>query len=233
VFVLPSRTADARLRIFTPARELPFAGHPVLGAGAVLAEARGRAQLKLETGVGVIGVAVEAGGEEAIAWMEQPFPRWSPFDRPAELLEALGAQTSLLPVEVYDNGIPHVYVAGADAAALAGLRPDFSALASVCPATGVVCFARLAEGWKVRMFAPGHGIPEDPATGSAAGPLAVHLIRHGHAQVGEQLRLEQGAEIGRPSQLHVRTAGRGGQVDSVLVGGGVIGVGRGEFRLGL
>ena len=82
------------------------------------------------------------------------------------------------------------------------------------------------------MFAPGLGVAEDPATGSAAGPIAVHLVRHGRAAYGEQLEIDQGAELQRPSRLLARAEGSGARIDRVEVGGGVEIVGRGELRAG-
>jgi trans-2,3-dihydro-3-hydroxyanthranilate isomerase len=81
------------------------------------------------------------------------------------------------------------------------------------------------------MFAPALGVPEDPATGSAAGPLALHLVRHGRARYGEKLEINQGAEIGRPSLLHARVEGDVGKIERIVVGGSAVIVARGEYRL--
>jgi trans-2,3-dihydro-3-hydroxyanthranilate isomerase len=81
------------------------------------------------------------------------------------------------------------------------------------------------------MFAPVHGVPEDPATGSAAGPLAVHLARHGRIALGEQIEIAQGAEIGRPSMLYASVEGTGERIERVRVGGSAVIVARGEFRI--
>jgi trans-2,3-dihydro-3-hydroxyanthranilate isomerase len=81
------------------------------------------------------------------------------------------------------------------------------------------------------MFAPGLGVAEDPATGSAAGPLAVHLVRHGRIAFGEDIEIRQGAEIGRPSVLHARADGSAEQIDRVTVGGAAVVVARGEYLL--
>jgi trans-2,3-dihydro-3-hydroxyanthranilate isomerase len=81
------------------------------------------------------------------------------------------------------------------------------------------------------VFAPGEGIPEDPATGAAAGPFAVHLARHGRIRFGETVIIEQGAEIGRPSTLHARAIGSAERLERVEVGGSAVVVAHGEFRL--
>ena len=81
------------------------------------------------------------------------------------------------------------------------------------------------------MFAPALGVPEDPATGSAAGPLAVHLLRHGRIGFGQQIEIRQGAEIRRPSVLHARVDGSPERIERVAVGGSAIVVARGEYRL--
>jgi len=96
---------------------------------------------------------------------------------------------------------------------------------------GINCFAGSGTRWKTRMFAPAGGVVEDPATGSAAGPLAVHLARHGKIGFGEEIEISQGAEIGRPSTLHVRVDGSGDEIERVEVGGSAVVVARGEFRL--
>ena len=93
----------------------------------------------------------------------------------------------------------------------------------------VACCAGSGGQWKVRNFAPGLGVPEDPATGSAAGPLAVHLARHGRIAFGQEIEISQGAEIGRPSTLHARAAGNADRIDAVEVAGGAVVVARGEL----
>ena len=95
----------------------------------------------------------------------------------------------------------------------------------------VVCLAGSGRRWKVRMFAPGSGVAEDPATGSAAGPLAVHLARHGRIEWGEEIEISQGVEIGRPSTLYARAEGSADGIERVEVGGSAVVVARGEFRL--
>jgi trans-2,3-dihydro-3-hydroxyanthranilate isomerase len=81
------------------------------------------------------------------------------------------------------------------------------------------------------MFAPADGVPEDPATGSGAGPLAIHLARHGRIRFGDEIEISQGEEIGRPSTLSARVHGEGDRIDRVEVGGSAVVVARGEFRL--
>jgi trans-2,3-dihydro-3-hydroxyanthranilate isomerase len=93
------------------------------------------------------------------------------------------------------------------------------------------CSAGAGTRWKTRMFAPGDGVPEDPATGSAAGPLAVHLARHGRIAFGDEIEVTQGVEIGRPSTLYAKVEGSGEQVERVEVGGSAVVVARGEFTL--
>jgi trans-2,3-dihydro-3-hydroxyanthranilate isomerase len=230
VFVLPaSEGGHARIRIFTPTTELPFAGHPVLGSAFVLAGPLQVDEIRLETGAGVIPVTLERdGGRIAFGWMSQPVPRWAPFDRTDELQELLGVESSL-PVEAYDNGPSFVYLALSSEEEVAALAPDFPALARVTD-KGVNCFAGSGSRWKTRMFAPLFGVPEDPATGSAAGPLAVHLVRHGRIGFGDEIEITQGVEIGRPSRLYARVSGEGDRIDRVEVGGSAVVVARGEFR---
>ena len=233
VFVLPPQAADAdvRIRIFTPGTELPFAGHPTLGTAFVLGGPLQKVVLRIETGAGIVPVELEREGAEIVfGWMSQPIPNWEPFQRTDELFAALGVTGSGLPVEVYDLGPSHLYVEVGSAEEVAGLRPDFAALARVT-GSGANCFARNGEHWKTRAFFADIGVSEDPATGSAAGPLAVHLARHGRIAFGEEIEIVQGVELGRPSRLFARAEGEGDRIDAVHVGGAAKIVARGEFRL--
>jgi trans-2,3-dihydro-3-hydroxyanthranilate isomerase len=233
VFVLPAEgDAHARIRIFTPTTEVPFAGHPTLGTAFVLAAPLQLQEIRLETGVGVVPLRLERDGPRIVfGWMSQPLPTVAPFTDDAELLAALGVESSELPVEVYDNGIPHVYVALSSQEEVAALAPDISRLMRFDAVLGFNCFAGSGTRWKTRMFAPADGVPEDPATGSAAGPLALHLARHGRIAFGDEIQISQGAEIRRPSTLHARVDGSAEQVKRVEVGGAAVVVARGEFRL--
>src|SRR5205823_13503550 len=133
-----------------------------------------------------------------------------------------------LPGEEDRNGRRHVYVACEDEAAVAALEPDLRVLARF--PIGVSCFAAHGASVKTRMFGPGLGVAEDPATGSAAGPLALHLVRHGRIAFGEEIEVSQGAEIGRPSTLYALAEGTADEVTRIEVGGSAVVVARGEFR---
>lgn len=230
VFLLPPEEGgDARMRIFTPAAELPFAGHPVLGTAFVVGRALTLGEVRLETGAGVVPVALERSGERIVfGRMQQRFPAPEPFPHAPALLAALGVEESLLPVELYRNGPPHVYVKLGSEAAVAGLRPDLAALAELGVAAS--CFAGSGRSWKTRMFFPAAGVPEDPATGSAAGPLAVHLARHGEVALGDEVEIRQGEEIGRPSALRARAVAGGGELLAAEVGGAAVVVAEGRYR---
>jgi trans-2,3-dihydro-3-hydroxyanthranilate isomerase len=232
VFMLPAEAqGDVRVRIFTPEAELPFAGHPVLGSGAVAAGALGREEIVLETGSGPVALGFGAWqGRVANGTMAQPIPTWERFEDQTALLAALGVSRSGLPVEIYCNGPRHLYVELESAAAVASLKPDLRALAELGE-MGVSCFAAAQGKVKSRMFAPALGVPEDPATGSAAGPLAVHLARHGRIAFGEQIEISQGAEVSRPSLLLARAEGSAERIERVEVGGSAAIVARGEFWL--
>jgi trans-2,3-dihydro-3-hydroxyanthranilate isomerase len=233
VFVYPAEgEGHARIRIFTPRIELPFAGHPTLGSAFVLGGPLQLHEIKLETGMGVVPVLLEREGARIVfGSMRQPLPTIAPYGDEAAVLEAIGVERSELPVEVYDNGVVHVLVCLSSPEAVASLDPDLSRLAELPPVLGVNCFAGEGLEWKTRMFAPADGIPEDSATGSAAGPLAVHLVRHGRISAGEEIRISQGAEIGRPSTLHAVAHGSAESIDRVEVGGQAVIVARGEFQL--
>jgi trans-2,3-dihydro-3-hydroxyanthranilate isomerase len=232
VFVYPGRgEGHAAIRIFTPQRELPFAGHPVLGTAFVLGGPLQLTEIRLETQAGVIPVALEREGPRIVfGRMTQLVPAVEPFAHERELLDALGVERSDLPVEVYDNGVEHVYLALASEEEVASLAPDLAALADL-PALGFNCFAGSGSRWKTRMFAPGVSVAEDPATGSAAGPLACHLARHGLVGFGDEIEISQGVEVGRPSTLYARVEGSRDRIERVEVGGAAVVVARGEFRL--
>jgi trans-2,3-dihydro-3-hydroxyanthranilate isomerase len=228
VFVYPPEgDGHARMRIFTPALELPFAGHPVLGTAFVLGGPLQLEELWLETGAGIVPVRLEREGSRiTFGWMRQPAVAAEEFEQAGELLALLGVGEPGLPVELYRQGPGHVYVELDSPEAVAALRPDSAALLELSP-YGTVCFARDGERWKARDFVPAHGVGEDPATGSAAGPLALHLARHGRIGFGDEIEIRQGLEMGRPSTLYAVAR----SPEEVEVGGSAVVVARGEFRL--
>lgn len=241
VFMLPGDDqADATIRIFTTFHELPFAGHAVLGVAFIVGDQQDLATVRLRTtGAGIVPVRLSREhGEIIYGEMENPLPTVRAFEREQELLAALGASRPVLPLEIYSNGPLHVMVGLSDPEQLAALEPDMVALARLGP-IGIGCFAPLDQDAgpgehtrvKLRVFGPGAGISEDPATGSAAGPLALHLARHGWYTPGSTLTITQGVEIRRPSELTVRLEGTVEHPSVIAVGGSAVVVARGHFRL--
>ena len=229
VFVLPpEQGGTARMRIFNPAAEMAFAGHPVLGTAFVLGAPLQRAVIELETGAGIVPVALERDERGAIVFgrMSQPVPTVEAADEHA-VLAALGVQRSELPVELYDNGTRHLVVTLDSEAAVSALHPDLAAVDAL-GVTGLNAIAGSGARWRSRMF---WGNGEDAATGSAAGPIACHLARHGRTEWGADIVIEQGVEMGRRSILHARADGADGGIEAVEVGGSAVVVARGEFRL--
>jgi trans-2,3-dihydro-3-hydroxyanthranilate isomerase len=225
----PEADGHVRMRIFTPATEVPFAGHPTLGTAFVLGTPLQLVEIKIETGSGTVAVQLERDGPRIVfGRMVQPLPTIAPFDGADELLATLEVE-SQLPVEIYDNGLPHVYVALASEDEVAALRPNFQQLSEFGP-VGINCFAGDGLRWKTRVFVPGFGVPEDPATGSAAGPLALHLARHGRIAFGDEIEIVQGVEILRHATLFARVLGSADAVERIEVGGSAVVVARGEFR---
>lgn len=241
VFALPPSTPDAdyRARIFTPAVELPFAGHPSVGAAWVLARdgVIGRGEVVQECGAGLLPVVVDAEGARITGGR----PEIGPALDPGPLAAAVG----LAPGEVDGTVLPGIASAGVPFAILV-VRPGAVARAvaderAVCGLTDgltglVVCSLELAgpgrvAGLHVRMFAPGSGVPEDPATGSAAVALGVFLVDRGLlAGEGEaSFTIAQGAEIGRPSSLEVGVRAAGGRAVRTSVRGRVVAVSHGEL----
>jgi trans-2,3-dihydro-3-hydroxyanthranilate isomerase len=196
----------------------------------VVGTASGKARVILETGSGPIPVVLERRqGEVVFGRMNQPIPSGQSFDRTDELLGALGVDKSELPVELYRNGPAHVYVRLRTEDAVAGLAPDMARLAELGIAAN--CFAGQGGTWKTRMFYPAGGVPEDPATGSAAGPLALHLARHQQIRFGDEIVIRQGEEIGRPSKLHAAVYGTADDIDRIEVGGSAVIVAEGQYLI--
>src|SRR3989475_3674013 len=228
-FVLPptSATADHRVRMFTPDAELPFAGHPTIGTAFVLTDGKDGA-LRLEEGVGVIGVTLREG----FVQMEQPLPAFTgtTITRKAAA-EALGLAIeevrSDIPIQTGSSGVPFLFVPLANLKAVRRARRPGGLDASVY----VFAMSGERSGSHVhgRMFDQGLGIGEDPATGSAQGPLGAYIVAHELVQGAPttRIRSEQGFEIGRPSILEIEVDRAGPAITAVRVGGGCIPIGGG------
>ncbi|MFD8964890.1 PhzF family phenazine biosynthesis protein [Streptomyces sp. NPDC059568] len=232
-FVLPPRDGgDVRVRIFTPVNELPFAGHPALGTAIVLGATTRQDRLLMETAVSTVPFEFDRDPDGGIrsACMRQPIPTWEPYAEADELLAALGVKSSVLPVEVYRNGPRHVFVGLDSVEALSEVEPDLRALARHHD-MAANCFAGSGSSWRTRMFSPAYGVAEDAATGSAAGPLAIHLARHGLIPFGRRIEICQGVEMGRPSTMLATADGAGQRVDMVEVAGSAVIVARGTFQM--
>jgi trans-2,3-dihydro-3-hydroxyanthranilate isomerase len=232
-FFLPPEVpgADARVRIFTPGGELPFAGQSALGSAWVLGAMLGKRTVTLQLDVGLVPVELEHDGEEIIfGRMTQPIPTWGEYDRSAVFLAlCTTGKSGGLPVEWYQNGPVHVYVEVKNEEALNDIEPDMQKLARL--PVSVTCFTQTPGGWSIRMFAHAAGNMEDGASGSAAGPLAVHLARHGRIKFGEQIEMRQDTRLHRTSVLYAQADGTQNEVERVLVGGRVVTVARGEYQL--
>ncbi len=231
-FILPpERGGTAKVRIYMPTRELPFAGHPTLGTAYILALASGSNDVELELPVGNIPVSFTALDDGTLfGSMVQPTPTQEPFKHSERVLAALGITRSELPVEQYVNGPRHVCVFLDSHEAVSDLHPNYSALARI--EGGVAIFHFDGSRCTARYFAAHAGINEDPATGSAAGPLAMFLTKHGRLPVGQSLTIEQGLEMKRPSKLLARIT-READATKVEVGGSTVVVAQGEFTLDL
>jgi trans-2,3-dihydro-3-hydroxyanthranilate isomerase len=232
VFVVPVTRPEcaAHIRIFTPTMEMLFAGHPTIGASFVLFEegivTKNRPDFLLEEKIGPVAVRVEPG-ERPLIWLKTPpihFGRT--YDRPV-CARALGLNlTDLLeiPPQLVSAGNPNIFIAVTDKSAVDRAWLDLSGLRSIQPAgeesVCVFVFAPTADGAYSRMFAPEHGVVEDPATGSATGPLAAFMLQHRMAPADKASRFisEQGTKMGRRSILHVLIHGERGQ-DGIEVGG--------------
>lgn len=227
-FVLPpsSKDADHRIRIFTPDKELPFAGHPTLGTAFVLAQGNDGA-MRLEEGVGIIRVMLREG----FVQMEQPLPTFTGTTLTRkqvadELGLAVEEVRSDVPIQTGSSGLPYLLIPLANMKAIKRARRPSNLNANV------YAFAMSGErGGQVhgRMFDEGLGIGEDPATGSAQGPLGAYLVVHGLVSDAATVRIrsEQGFEIGRPSILDIEVDSSGGRITAVRVGGRCVQMGGG------
>jgi trans-2,3-dihydro-3-hydroxyanthranilate isomerase len=246
-FVLPSSRADcvARVRIFTPGREIPFAGHPTVGTAWVLAtqgRLGGGARAALEEGIGPVPVELEGDPTRpAFVWMKHRDAEFGPevTDR-AGVAVALGLTEADLhagaPVCVGSTGSPFLYVPLRERATVDRAALDVPAMrrAAGDSVPGVFVFAAEKAGAYSRMFAPHTSrIAEDPATGSASGPLGAYLARHGLVSGDGALRLlsEQGTQMGRQSFVHIRLRKDGERVTDIGVGGSVVPVLEGRLRM--
>jgi trans-2,3-dihydro-3-hydroxyanthranilate isomerase len=232
VFVLrPESDGDVRVRIFTPVNELPFAGHPTMGTAFVLGELIGGDKIGMETLMGTIPFEFDRDdGKVQWARMRQPVPEWQPYPHTEHLMEALGLKSSTLPVEMYRNGPRHVFIGLPDIPALSALRPDLLMLAEHLD-MAANCFAGSGSEWRARMFSPAYGVAEDAATGSAAGPLAIHLGRHGLVPFGTRIEIRQGVEMGRTSKMYAQVTGTPEQIDLVEVSGQAVVIARGTLQI--
>jgi trans-2,3-dihydro-3-hydroxyanthranilate isomerase len=253
-FILPAESAgtDVRMRIFTPGTELPMAGHPTIGSTFALAELGvikpGRESFVFGLGVGPTKVELTWEGDRlSFAWMDQSLPdvRQPVTPRP-DIIRAVGLDPAAvdqtgLPVEEISCGNPFTIVPVRTRKAVDAAEPDMAAMRRIRSAfpsnhVGVFFFSSEPVDADViaysRMFAPGAGVAEDPATGSATGPLACYLVRHGladRAQMRDMVSL-QGVAMGRPSRLHMRIAQDGsGAITRVQVGGKSVRVGEGSI----
>lgn len=244
--------AVARLRIFTPQVELPFAGHPVIGATFALAAAGEintdtDSPVTLEVGVGPLAIELLfADGRLSFAWMSQPTPVFQPWDGDRAALAAsvglaLEDLRADLPIERGSAGVPFVLIPITSEQALDRAQPGSTlgaALHDAVSHTGAYLFVPpgvdTAQPVSARMFAQGMGIVEDAATGSAAGPLGAYLTRHGLAPVDDgqaRITIAQGVQMGRPSRLVVTVERRDTEITGVRVGGEAVVVAQGEFLL--
>ena len=253
-FVLPSRRADAawRLRIFTPRIELPFAGHPSIGAARLLADlgmverAADGAQFALDEEAGLVPVRVRYGtGTEPFAELTAaqtpvrgPVPPAVPLLADMLGLEGQDIVTSGAGPAAWSAGVPFLFVPLRSTAALARARIDLDRWRTHLAewwAVHLYLFARAHPPGELRarMFAPAMGIAEDPATGAAAAALA-GLLADAAPAGDETLRwtIRQGVEMGRPSLLSVTADRAGGRLTEVRVGGASVRVGDGVLRLG-
>jgi trans-2,3-dihydro-3-hydroxyanthranilate isomerase len=230
-FILPSSRPGcaARVRIFTPYQEMVFAGHPTVGTSFVLMNegmvAAGTERFCLDEKVGPVPIRVEYG-ERPLIWLTTPPISEGPIYGRDLCAEVLCLQTDDLleiPPQRLSAGNPHVYIALRNKDAVDRARTDLTScekLTSAADAGCIFVFAPTPDGAYSRMFAPEYGVIEDPATGSATGPLAAYMMKYGlvSSAAGTKFVSEQGTKMGRRSFLYVQINGEGG-AEGIEVGG--------------
>ena len=254
-FILPVEAAgtDVRMRIFTPGSELPMAGHPVIGSTFALVElgviTAGQASFVFGLNVGPTRVELTWEGDRlSFAWMDQRTPDFrAPVSAAPDIIRSVGLDAAAvdatgLPIEEVSCGNAFLLVPVKTRAAVDAAEADIAAMKKLTSAfpgghVGVLFFTMDTGDPNVtvysRMFAPGAGIVEDPATGSAAGPLGSYLVKHGmvhHNERRDMVNL-QGVAMGRPSRLHMRIEEEEGAISRVQVGGKSVLVGKGTIDL--
>jgi trans-2,3-dihydro-3-hydroxyanthranilate isomerase len=253
VFVLPSDVALKKLRIFTPQQELPLAGHPVVGTWNLLAHLgvtpqieNGVIEIQQELKLGVLPVEIEfrEGKPLRVTMTQGKFEAGTIISDSKEIEKLAGglgleisdlALSENLPVQIVSTGIKALDVQVSSLEALKRCRINASLLSDVYLAHGAVgCFAftfeTLEENSRVhaRFFAPADNIPEDPATGSAAGSLSAYLVHHGAIDTNK-FTIEQGDFMKRPSRIFAEIDGEKGKVETVKIGGSSVIVAKGEM----
>ena len=227
--------ALARLRIFTTTRELPLAGHPVIGTWFLLAElgvvpaSEGSVHILQQTGAGILPVEItfHNGRVVRVTMTQKPasFKR-ARFTR-AALAETLGLKPSdlaaSLPLEFVSTGISNLMVPVSRRSVLPRIHMNMRALAHLISSSGTMAYC-FALGGRGRVFARGMvpwGIIEDPATGSAGGSLGAYLVQHGQLRASEGLTIMQGVEMGRPSEIQVEITAERGRLTPKVSGSAV------------
>lgn len=237
-FVTESRPDGYRMRIFTPDAELPFAGHPTIGTGYTLAS-EGRTSTRTIQTTALGDVPVDVDLDRGFAWMTQQQPTFGEeFGDRRIVAEAAGLELEDLhpdlPMQVISTGLGPLLVPVGDEAALRRAERYEPACRRATAESGGEClylFAIRGDGDVLaRMFDASFGVREDPATGSAAGPLGVYLASRGLAGMPGRAVIAQGEMVGRPSFLHIDVRSDGDRW-TVRVGGGVRIVGEGVFRV--
>jgi len=242
-FVLPPEIPGSikRLRIFTPARELPMAGHPIVGTTFVLAS-RGEIPLattlttvNLQLEIGLVAVSIEsASGAPEFVWMAHRKPEFGALRTDRErVAKAVGVEESdlieHLPLKVVSTGVPFLFVPLKSVAALercqSHKQPQLDLWSGDEP-IGLYMFTKEESPltYRARCFAPAQGIAEDPATGGAAAPFAGYLVQYGLLPHEPEIRLivHQGAELGRPSEIQVEILRQGTHIPSIRIGGSAV-----------
>ena len=247
-FVVPSsdRDADFSVHIFTPTKELPFAGHPVIGTAHVLREigkvSSDQKLIHLKLRIGTIPVYVE---EDERLFMEHPQAKFMQIVEPVDLVaESLGLPSSAIdprwPCQIVSTGIPALFVPIKTLIAMQQIKINSAKLLEIftpCETDMIYVFTTETldsrSSLHSRLFAPFIGVPEDPATGSASGAVGAYLAKYGviEKDILDSIKIEQGYEMKRPASIYVQVKQEGTIIKSIRVGGESVTIIQGQLKI--
>ncbi|MCG7500091.1 PhzF family phenazine biosynthesis protein [Vibrio sp. Of7-15] len=192
---------SAKVKIFTPVNELPFAGHPLMGTAGAYARRHGLKEFVFHTQKGEVPISViNLSDTVCEVTIKVPLACSEYFPEKEKLLKSLGLNKTFLPIEIYDAGARHVLVAVDNITDLHSLKPDHNILEEF-ENMAINCFCWNGDKIENRMFSPAYGVKEDAGTGSVVWPILQHLIKYDQFEINKKIKIEQGVLLGRRCEM--------------------------------